>query len=270
MHRVLLSTALASIALSGAGLALLAEGGKGTPPRTDPEAARVIANAIAALGGEEAYRRSADYRLVYEVETLPKGAATSVKWEWVLYSRADGAIRIEKKILDEKEIIGFDGKEYWFVPSGRTEASPAPDHFVATMRLETLQQSLFLRYELLGYVALYRRPEAGAQGLERVIFARSGAPEEREKQQPGDRFQYWFDTKTHLVARFSAVEPTQNPGKTRPRTIDHHDYATIDGFPTAKRLVYSSDDKEILEAILVPEKSQIGKPQDEKLFQKPK
>lgn len=271
MFRTAIGFGVAILAAVAAWAAAPAPAQEAAPPPkgSDAEALRVISSALEAHGGADAYRRRANHCLVYRAETLPKGSAASVEFELTTYGRSDGAQRVEKRIQNEKEIIAFDGKEYWWVASGRTDAEAAPPAIAAWLRLEALQQNLLARYEALGYVAQFRAPEAGATSLERVIFTRAGAPETRDQQQPGDRFQFWFDTKSHLVARIATLEPTLGSGKAKPKTVHLHDYVEVDGFLIAKRMVVASEDKEVLEATLVREKSQVGKAPEDALFRKP-
>ncbi|MCI0651572.1 MAG: hypothetical protein L0Z55_06800, partial [Planctomycetes bacterium] len=255
--------------LLAAGLALdLSGAARAEPPVSDEEAVALVKGAIVALGGADAQARAANFKAEYQARALPEQPGLSVAFQWTIVKRDDGAIRIEKRVMDEREIFGTDGKDAWRVPPGSDDAEAAPEVLKRVLELEELQQSILFRYKERGFIARMARAEAAAPaGLKKVSFQREEYAARADAEKPGDVIDFYFDPKSFLPARSVLLVPDPAGGRPYRMTTHYHDYEAVDGVPIPRRLLIYRGEQLIQEAKMTS--VEIGKRQPDSLFKKP-
>ena len=141
---------------------------------TSPAAHKVLDGVLAAYGGAAGYRRGLDSRTMAHHTSITAQSDMRVEFDVTLYTRSDGASRLEKVVLGEKHIIGFDGTKGWGQIDGRVhDLNPK---FLELLEVERLQRSIFADHEKLGFIAVMGTPENdGRRQLEHIVFRRKSA-----------------------------------------------------------------------------------------------
>lgn len=229
---------------------------------------QVIAQALESVGGTKGYRRAANARIEARARAIASQPGLEVKAEFVVYTRADGARRVEKKVMGQEEILGSDGKDFWKAPPGEA-GKPLTGPEKTALEVEQVQQHLLIDYGKLGYSAKLATTAKDTQdGLIRVSFRRKNTKGESAKsEKPGDQFDYLFDAGSSLLRRIEMLFPEPWSGRVFPLVLQFDDYRKESGIPIAHRITYLRDGKPIREVTI--EKIEIGKKLDDSLFRRP-
>ncbi|MFQ5653228.1 MAG: hypothetical protein ACE5GW_00680 [Planctomycetota bacterium] len=238
-------------------------------PKSDERALAVLREAVEALGGPEGYRSMANSRLTARA-SIPGGeTGATIELELILHTRDDGARRLEKRVGGESDTFVTDGESYWMIlpSSGVLEMPPA---VAQGMRIDQLQQELFLDHEEHGYLALGgEEVKADGRTLRRVTFrSRESFSRAGKAEEAGDRIEYLFDAETHLPAESRFLYPDPWGGKAFRLTVKWDDYRPVSAVPLPHRIVHVREGKVLVE--LQVTSMEIGKRFDDTLFRRPK
>jgi hypothetical protein len=225
---------------------LLAVAACASAPRSTATTAPAASGAPAVTDGRELVRRMREhyagrwYRsLVFrQLNTAYSATGAEEKSEWMEYQRVPGRLRIDFLPLAGKNGIIFrDDQQFTFTAGKQTSARPLVHGLLvlsADLYADPVETTLG-KLEKLGF------------DLARVHTAvLDGRPAYVVGAAPGDTAtaQFWVDAERMLLVRL--VEPRRTrDGRTTLSDIRITSYATVDGRPTPRVIVFNSDGRPV-------------------------
>ncbi|MEE8143201.1 MAG: hypothetical protein V3T77_08875 [Planctomycetota bacterium] len=233
-------------------------------PTKKPE--ELIRATLEALGGSDGYRKSANAKYVYVAKSDSGATPFSSEMSLTLYTRDDGRRRLEKRVAGQRQRYGYDGENYWMTLAGDL-VRKLPDGAADGMKLDSIQQLIFLDYKSHGYVASSAAPVTEKnRTLDRVTFLRKKLSP--AQMLPGDQLHYYFDAKTHLPYRLEFLCPDPWGRGSVSIILLYEDYRSVDGvlIPHRVRQIRDSSDTVVLEI----QEVSIGEHFPDSLFKRPR
>ena len=236
-------------------------------PTTEPAARKVLDSVLGAYGGAAGYRKGLDSRTMAHHTSKSAQPDMRVEFDVTLYTRSDGASRQEKVVWGEKQITGFDGTKGWRQLDGRVHDLDAK--FLELLEVERMQRGIFADHEKLGFIAVMGTPEKdGRRQLEHIVFRRKSAlGKKKGTEKPGDRFDFYFDSESHLPARATFLCPDPYGGDDFLLTVRFEEYGKVNGFPYAKRVVNVRDGRPMFDIEI--KSLEVGGKLPDRLFKRP-
>lgn len=236
-------------------------------------ASELYQRCLEALGGAASVRKSLDAHLVANVRTLAQAPGLEVRTRLTLYTRADGARRLEQEIQGQRQVISTNGKESWQTDQDGNVADLDP-RALATLELDRLQQQLLTEYARLNYdltsipgpepTLAFRRQISEAPGSDK---APGSSESPRSRESPGDELRFVLDARTHLPVRIELL--ASDPWSQKPVriAIELSDYRPVNGVQLAHRAVLSRNGKAVQEVTI--ESARLGERPADDLFRRP-
>lgn len=238
---------------------------------SDPAAAALLTRVVDALGGADVYRKSLDAKLTAHSKVITSQADMRVEFDFVLYTRRDGARRLEKIVFGDRHVTGTDGTDYWWVRRDNSVADLGARE-KARLLVDRAQLGILTEYEKLGFIAkLGKEVTEKERKLLHVRFRRpkgAGAkPAQDGKPKPGDRFDFYFDGETLLPAKVVFRVPDLFRKGSYELTVRMADYKTTGGWRHATRLIHERGGEPVEE--ITVQAVEVGMRHEDRLFKRP-